>query len=60
MPKPTSIAGIILPIALALLLADTHAQTAWEAVTKIWVPQGAWKKLIQQQLQKHHINFEPF
>ena len=41
-----------------ILKEDPH--TAWEAVTKIWVPEGPWKKLIQQQLQKHHIKFEPF
>ncbi len=41
-----------------ILKEDPH--TAWDSVTKIWVPEGPWKKLIQQQLQKHSIKFELF
>jgi protein tyrosine phosphatase (PTP) superfamily phosphohydrolase (DUF442 family) len=33
---------------------------AYKAVTKIWVPQGPWKKLIQEQLQKNKISYDPF
>jgi protein tyrosine phosphatase (PTP) superfamily phosphohydrolase (DUF442 family) len=42
------------------IILKEDPQAAWESVIKIWVPEGPWKKLIQQQLQKHQIKFEPF
>jgi protein tyrosine phosphatase (PTP) superfamily phosphohydrolase (DUF442 family) len=35
-------------------------QTAYDAVTKIWVPQGPWRQLAADQLLKHKIDFELF
>ncbi len=31
---------------------------AWKAVEKVWIPKGAWKRLIEEQLRKHGIAFE--
>lgn len=33
---------------------------AYDAVTKIWSPDGPWRKPIESQLRKHAIAFEPF
>ena len=33
---------------------------AYEAVTKVWQPDAAWRRLIEEQLRKHKIAFEPF
>lgn len=32
---------------------------AYDAVTKIWSPQGPWRRLIEEQLRKHQIAFDP-
>jgi hypothetical protein len=32
---------------------------AYEAVTKVWQPEAAWRRLIEEQLRKHKIAFEP-
>ncbi len=37
-----------------------NPNTAYESVTKVWAPEGAWKPFIQKQLKKHQISFEPF
>ena len=37
-----------------------NPNTAYESVTKVWVPEGAWKPFIQMPLKKHQINVEPF
>ena len=34
------------------------ARGAYEAVTRVWVPQGPWKRLIDTQLAKNGISFE--
>ncbi len=34
--------------------------TAWESVSRVWSPEGAWKRLIQQQLSDNGIAFDPF
>lgn len=31
---------------------------AYESVTRIWQPQGPWRKLVVELLRKHGINFE--
>ena len=31
---------------------------AYDSVTRIWVPQGPWKRLIDAQLAKNGIAFE--
>jgi protein tyrosine phosphatase (PTP) superfamily phosphohydrolase (DUF442 family) len=36
------------------------ANAAYEAVTKVWSPRGAWKPFIQQELRKNSINFGPY
>lgn len=33
---------------------------AWEAVTRVWSPEGAWKQLVVAQLSKHRVAFQPF
>ena len=31
---------------------------AYDAVEKVWVPEGPWRRLIQDELHKHHIDFD--
>ena len=33
---------------------------AWESVTRVWSPDGPWKRLALSQLAKHGIEFDPF
>jgi len=33
---------------------------AWDAVTRVWSPDGPWKALVKQQLARHRIDFDPF
>jgi protein tyrosine phosphatase (PTP) superfamily phosphohydrolase (DUF442 family) len=33
---------------------------AWESVTRVWSPDGPWKRLALAQLAKHGIRFDPF
>jgi protein tyrosine phosphatase (PTP) superfamily phosphohydrolase (DUF442 family) len=33
---------------------------AYEAVARVWTPEGPWKSLIATQLRKHGIAFEPY
>lgn len=33
---------------------------AYEAVAKVWSPDGPWKKLMQTLLSKNGVNFEPY
>jgi len=33
-------------------------QEAYKAVAGVWVPEGAWRRLIEDELQKHKISFE--
>jgi len=35
-------------------------QVAYDSVIRTWVPEGPWKRLIQDQLRMHKIAFEPF
>jgi hypothetical protein len=42
-----------------ILLKEDPA-IAYEAVAKVWVPEGTWKHLIQDELRKNGVNFEPF
>ncbi len=43
-----------------VLAGKEDPRLAYEAVSKVWVPDGAWKRLIQTELHKHAINFEPY
>lgn len=31
---------------------------AYDAVEKVWVPDGPWRRLIDLELKKHHVDFE--
>jgi len=31
---------------------------AYDAVEKVWVPEGAWRGFIENQLRRHGVNFE--
>ncbi len=33
---------------------------AYEAVAKVWSPDGPWKTLIQTLLRKNGVSFEPY
>jgi len=33
---------------------------AYDAVTRVWTPSGPWKALMQEQLRRHKIDFDPF
>jgi protein tyrosine phosphatase (PTP) superfamily phosphohydrolase (DUF442 family) len=33
---------------------------AYEAVARIWSPRGPWRRLMVEQLARHHIAFEPY
>jgi len=41
----------------AIVLKD-DPRRAYDAVEKVWVPEGPWRQLIEQQLKKHHIDFD--
>ncbi|HUG23388.1 protein tyrosine phosphatase family protein [Piscinibacter sp.] len=33
---------------------------AYDSVRRVWTPEGPWKRLIETQLRRHGIAFEPF
>jgi protein tyrosine phosphatase (PTP) superfamily phosphohydrolase (DUF442 family) len=33
---------------------------AYEAVGRVWVPDGTWKRFIERQLARHKVDFQPF
>jgi len=35
-------------------------RVAWEAVRRVWTPEGPWRRLVEQQLASHGIAFDPF
>jgi hypothetical protein len=35
-------------------------QRAYESVTGVWVPDGAWRQFIRDQLRKHKVAFDTF
>jgi len=35
------------------------ADAAWKSVEKVWTPRGPWKRLVEGQLGKHAIAFDP-
>jgi len=43
----------------AIVLKD-DPRLAYEAVGKVWVPDGVWKAFIERQLARHQIAFQPF
>lgn len=34
--------------------------TAYESVTRVWVPEGAWKELVIDALAARGVAFDPF
>ena len=42
------------------IIAKEDPRIAYDSVIKTWVPEGPWKRLIQEQLRVHKIDFEPF
>jgi len=42
------------------IVAKEDPRVAYEAVSKVWTPEGPWKRLVQDLLRKHKIDFEPF
>jgi len=42
------------------IVAKEDPQRAYEAVIKVWVPEGPWKRLIREELREHNIDFEPY
>ena len=43
-----------------VIVSKEPAAAAYEAVSRVWSPRGAWLALLKQQLRKHQIDFEPF
>jgi hypothetical protein len=33
---------------------------AWADVSRVWTPQGPWRRLVEQQLSAHGLRFDPF
>ena len=42
------------------IVLQEDPRVAYDSVIKTWVPEGRWKRLIQDQLREHKIAFEPF
>ncbi|MGH6624287.1 MAG: protein tyrosine phosphatase family protein [Burkholderiaceae bacterium] len=42
------------------IIAKEDPRIAYDAVSKVWTPEGPWKRLVQELLRKHKIDFEPF
>ncbi len=42
------------------IVAKEDPQRAYEAVIKVWVPEGPRKGLIRDELRQHNIDFEPY
>lgn len=41
------------------IAAREDPSLAFDSVTKVWSPHGPWKRLIEELLRKHAIDFEP-
>ena len=42
------------------ITAKEDPRAAYEAVAKVWSPDGAWKTLMRTLLRKNGVNFEPY
>lgn len=42
------------------IAAKEDPRVAYEAVIRVWSPDGPWKRLIQTLLRKNGVNFEPY
>lgn len=43
-----------------VLAEKADPQKAWDAVSKVWTPQGPWKALMLERLRKNGVSFDPF
>ena len=43
-----------------VIVGREDPQPAFDAVSQVWQPEGAWKRLIQAQLRQHAVAFDPF
>lgn len=43
-----------------VIVLKQSAETAYEAVAKVWSPEGVWKDFIVSQLRKYGNDFEPY
>ena len=43
-----------------VVVGKESPQTAYEAVAKVWSPEGPWKALLVSVLRKNQIQFEPY
>lgn len=43
-----------------VIVGREKPETAYESVTRVWTPGGAWRRLIDQLLRKNGITFEPY
>jgi protein tyrosine phosphatase (PTP) superfamily phosphohydrolase (DUF442 family) len=42
-----------------VIVAKEDPRIAYDSVTRVWAPEGAWKRLIVDLLKKHRVDFEP-
>lgn len=42
------------------IVGKESPEAAYEAVTKVWSPNGVWRQFIVDQLKRHSIDFEPY
>jgi protein tyrosine phosphatase (PTP) superfamily phosphohydrolase (DUF442 family) len=43
-----------------VIMGKEDPHRAYEAVAKVWSPEGVWKRLIQEQLRTNGVSFEPY
>jgi protein tyrosine phosphatase (PTP) superfamily phosphohydrolase (DUF442 family) len=43
-----------------VIVLGTDPRSAYEALAGIWSPEGRWRRLIEDQLRKHKVAFEPY
>jgi protein tyrosine phosphatase (PTP) superfamily phosphohydrolase (DUF442 family) len=52
-------ASVMVFLYRAIILRE-QPRVAYESVTGVWSPDGRWRRLIEDQLHKHKVVFEPF
>lgn len=43
-----------------VLVERVPPEQAYEAVARVWSPDGPWKRLMVEELQRHGVAFDPF
>jgi protein tyrosine phosphatase (PTP) superfamily phosphohydrolase (DUF442 family) len=43
-----------------VILNKEDPHEAYKAVSQVWKPEGPWQKLIQDELKKNKVDFDPF